>query len=447
MHTHKAACGVFAMTALLLLAGCDSNRKALNTAPADNANADATADDMPAELKNSIFMSADVERSANASGAEVAGEAWLVRGTKLGDPLAGLTAEELARFNEGRDEFAEVDDVEEGLGPVFNEASCGTCHSGPTGGTEGRVETRFGRWGPGGFDPLTELGGSLLQDHAIGMIGTNDRQFVFVPEIVPAQANIEAGRVTTPLFGLGLVDAVTDATLLQLARLQARYLPAVRGVPNMVTEIRTGATRVGRFGWKSQVPTLHQFSGDAYLNEMGITNPEFPEESHPQGSVDALAFNPFPKLNDDGTNVQKFLDFMTLLGPPPRGRRSFSTEVGGVVFVTSGCAYCHTPTLITGDSPVQALSRKTFHPYSDFLLHDMGKLGDGIVQGEAGPRMMRTSPLWGLSARPTFLHDGRAKTIHDAILEHGGQGNYSRARFMRLGAYERFALLAYLRSL
>jgi CxxC motif-containing protein (DUF1111 family) len=145
--------------------------------------------------------------------------------------------------------------------------------------------------------------------------------------------------------------------------------------------------------------------------------------------------------------VQKFLDFMTLLGPPPRGRRSFSTEVGGVVFVTSGCAYCHTPTLITGDSPVQALSRKTFHPYSDFLLHDMGKLGDGIVQGEAGPRMMRTSPLWGLSARPTFLHDGRAKTIQDAILEHSGQGSYSRARFMRLSPYERFAVLAYLRSL
>jgi CxxC motif-containing protein (DUF1111 family) len=455
MHTHKAACGALAMTAFLLLAGCDANHQAPSTAPTDKPDANTPADAMPPELEHSIFMSTEVGPPANTevkppaelSGAEASRLLFVRPAARLGDPLAGLTADELARFNDGRDEFEEVDDAAEGLGPVFTEAGCGTCHTGPTGGTNGRIETRFGRWGPNGFDPLTELGGSLLQDHAIGLVTTIDRQFVFVPEIVPPQANIKAGRMTTPLFGLGLVDAVSDATLLYLARLEARYLPSIQGTPHMVTEIKTGAMRVGRFGWKSQVPTLHQFAGDAYLNEMGITNPEFPDESRPQGNAAALAFNPLPKLNDDGTNVQKFVDFISVLGPPPRGRRSFSADIGGAYFVTTGCAYCHTPTLFTGSSPVAGLSNQVFHPYSDFLLHDMGTLGDGIVQGQAGPTMMRTSALWGLGARSTFLHDGRSKTIQDAILEHSGQGSLSRVRYLRLGAYERYALLAYLRSL
>src|SRR5262249_11170358 len=157
-------------------------------------------------------------------------------------------------------------------GPVFNEASCAACHSAPVGGTNGRAETRFGRVVQGTFDPLAELGGSLLQDHAIGRVVSGTQEFTFVPEVVPPAATVRASRITTPLFGLGLVDAVTDATLLELARHEAIASPSTRGTPNLVTEIRTGATRVGRFGWKAQVPTLHLFSGDAYLNEMGITS-------------------------------------------------------------------------------------------------------------------------------------------------------------------------------
>ena len=446
MHTHNAACCALAMTAFLLLAGCDAKHKAVSTAPTEKPDTEAPADETPPEFKSSIFMSTGVEKPGELSSAGPALETQ-AGATTLGGPLAGLTPEQLALFHEGRDEFEEVDDAEDGLGPVFTEASCATCHTGPIGGTNGRVETRFGRWGPNGFDPLTELGGSLLQDHAIGLVGKGDRPFVFVPETVPPQANVKAGRITLPLFGMGLVDGVSDQTLLLLARLQARYVPQVQGTPHMVKEIKTGAMRVGRFGWKAQVPTLHQFSGDAYLNEMGITSPEFPEESRPQGSAEALAFNPKPGLNDDGENVQRFVDFMSLLGPPPRGRRSFAADIGGVVFVSAGCAYCHIPTLVTGNSSVAALSGKTFHPYSDFLLHDMGTLGDGIVQGQAGPRMMRTSALWGLSSRQTYLHDGRAKTIQDAILQHGGQGAWSRDRYNRMGPYYRFLLDAYLRSL
>jgi CxxC motif-containing protein (DUF1111 family) len=370
-----------------------------------------------------------------------------VEGTSLGGPLSGLDAGLLARFNEGREEFTEVDGPEQGLGPVFNEASCVACHDAPVGGTNGRVETRFGRGVFGGFDPLATHGGSLLQDHAIGEVPAGVGTHTYVPEVVPPQASVRASRVTTPLFGLGLVDAVPDATFLLLARLEAFYSAAARGTPNLVTEIRTGATRVGRFGWKAQVPTLHQFSGDAYLNEMGITNPEFPNENCPQGDCASLAFNPLPTLNDNGENVEKFFDFMTLLAPPPRPARSYVNLAGELVFARIGCASCHTPALVTGVSPVPALSRKVFFPYSDFLLHDMGALGDGISQGRAGPREMRTTPLWGLSARGTFLHDGRARSVNEAILAHSGQGSLYRARYARLDPFSRTVLLAFLRSL
>jgi CxxC motif-containing protein (DUF1111 family) len=270
---------------------------------------------------------------------------------------------------------------------------------------------------------------------------------VYKPEVVPAQANVRSTRVTTPLFGMGLVDAVPDATFLTLARLEALYTPWTRGTPNLVTEVGTGATRVGRFGWKAQVSSLHEFAGDAYLNEMGVTSPDFPNENCPQGDCSSLAFNPVPTLNDDGGAVEQFFNFMTLLGPPPRASRSYLNVAGELVFAGAGCANCHTPALVTGQSAIPALSRKVFFPYSDFLLHNMGELGDGIVQGRAGPREMRTAPLWGLNSRNTFLHDGRAKSVHAAILAHSGQGAYSRARYTRLNPFARSALLSFLRSI
>ncbi len=408
----------------LMLTGCGGRSPGMSTSP----EADATVD------------------TVNTSSAMPAATTLAVTPT-LGGPLRGLDAAELARFSAGLTEFEGVETIEDGLGPVFNEAACVTCHTAPTGGTMGRAETRFGRTAAGGFDPLAELGGSLLQDHAIGPVTTPAGSHTFVPEGVPAAATVTARRITTPLFGLGLVDAVPDALLLALARLEAHYAPSTAGTPNMVTEIRTGARRVGRFGWKAQVPTLHQFAGDAYLNEMGITNPEFPAENAPQGDAGALAFNPAPGLNDDGGGVDRFFDFMALLGAPPRGPRSVQTEIGALVFRQIGCANCHAPTLVTGASPVGALSHKAFQPYSDFLLHDMGALGDGIVQGTATGRSMRTAPLWGLSARPTFLHDGRASTPEAAILAHAGQGSDARDRFTRLRTGARVALLGFLRSL
>jgi len=421
-HRWRAA---LAFLAALLLAGC-SARPIRSTSPSSQTGASIT-DTTSADL---------IEPGLD-----------LVPPSALGGPIAGLDAAGLARFNAGKDDFEEIESLDEGLGPVFNEASCATCHAGPTGGTNGRVETRFGRMIGGTFDPLAGLGGSLLQDHAVGPVGAGANAFTYVPENVPAEANVRAGRVTTPLFGLGLVDAVPDFELLQIAQREAFQSPFSRGVPNFVTEIRTGATRVGRFGWKAQVPTLHQFSGDAYLNEMGITSPEFPTENSPQGNAAVLLFNPAPGLNDDGTQVGQVNDFMSFLAPPPRKPHTFQTYIGGSVFRAIGCADCHTPTLVTGPNSVAALSHKAFQPYSDFLLHDMGSLGDGIVQGRAGPRQMRTAPLWGLLSRSSYLHDGRAKTPEAAILAHAGQGSLSRFYWTRLGPGERAAMLAFLRSL
>jgi CxxC motif-containing protein (DUF1111 family) len=235
--------------------------------------------------------------------------------------------------------------------------------------------------------------------------------------------------------------------LLALARYQAIIYPQWVGTPNLVRDAVTGATRVGRFGWKAQVATLREFAGDAYLNELGITNPLFPDENAPQGDRGALAFNPAPQLNDNGEDVESFINFISLLGPPPPGNRGLVEYYGSLVFLTSGCASCHTPTLITGPSPVRALSRKAFHPYSDFLLHDMGSLGDGIAQGSARGNQIRTAPLWGLKSRSSFLHDGRATTPDAAIMAHSGQAGSSRDRYARLGGFGRAALLAYLKSL
>ena len=183
------------------------------------------------------------------------------------------------------------------------------------------------------------------------------------------------------------------------------------------------------------------------MNEMGVTSPQFPNENCPQGDCSALSCNPAPSLNDDGGGVQEFADFMTFLAPPPRGTITVTVALGEYQFLKAGCAGCHTPTLLTGPSPVPALHSVAFHPYSDFLLHDMGSLGDGITQNQATGRLMRTAPLWGIRKITTFLHDGRAATLEQAITAHDGQGKKARDRFVKLSASERAQLLAFLNSL
>src|SRR5262249_47149831 len=185
---------------------------------------------------------------------------------------------------------------------------------GGAGGGSAALGTRFGTTAGGVFDPLARLGGSLIQSQGIGAAGA----CTFVGEVVPPGATA-ASRRTTLLFGLGLVDAVPDGTFVALARDQARRHPRVAGRPSRVADLVAGTVAVGKFGWKAQVTNLLQFSGDAYLNEMGITTPLFPDENCPQGDCALLACDPVPGVDDDLEDVVAFADFMTMLAPPPRG--------------------------------------------------------------------------------------------------------------------------------
>jgi CxxC motif-containing protein (DUF1111 family) len=362
--------------------------------------------------------------------------------TPMGGPLPGLTATELADFAEGFAEFTNVETPEGGkLGPIFNGNSCAACHTeGGIGGGSTITVTRFGRLDQGHFDPLDSLGGSLLQRFAIDPA---------LQERVPAEANVVALRQSTPLFGLGLIEAIPDATIQQNAR--APKPDGVRGKAAIVFDPATNAMRVGRFGWKSQVANLNTFGGDAYSNEMGITNRFFPLENAPNGNQALLAkFKPNAAIEDEidpitgKGDIDLAADFMRLLAPPKPLPQSPSARQGEAVFAQSGCASCHKPSMTTGASPIAALNRVPVNLYSDLLLHDMGTLGDGIAQGDAGMREMRTSPLWGLHVRTRFLHDGRAATLDDAVRGHAGEAQVSRDRYLRLPATQRQQLLDFL---
>lgn len=363
---------------------------------------------------------------------------------QFGDPLSGLPTSLLAAFSVGLEEFNNVETPEGGLGPIFNNVSCVSCHGvpGPGGGSDILVK-RFGRWNGGTFDPLENLGGSLLQEFAIDPA---------VQEGIPSQATVVALRQSTPLYGLGLIEAIPDATLIQNA--QRTKPDGVRGRAARVDDVASGQKRVGRFGWKCQQATLLSFSGDAYLNEMGITSRLFPVENAPNGNQSLLeAFDDVADPEDavdpvtGKGDIDHAADYMRFLAPPPRPNLSAAARQGDTVFRQLGCAVCHIPTLQTGPSPIAALDRKPVNLYSDLLLHDMGSLGDGIVQADAGGRDMRTAPLWGLRATAPYLHDGRAANLDEAIRGHAGEAVVSRDRYLRLTPVQKGQLIEFLNSL
>ena len=364
----------------------------------------------------------------------------------LTNPLPGLTHQEELDFMAGLADFMEVETVEDGLGPVFNGKSCAECHAMPSvGGSEPNVgvarETRIGRLFNGVFDPLdgsvsgsVNRGGGLLQQRAINLPGCQLKA-----EVVPPEATLISLRLSTPLFGAGLMEAIPEATILRNASRNG-------GRPNYVFNPDTGRTELGRFGWKAQVATLHQFAGDAYLNEMGITNPSFPHENLPQGQPIPSGCDTVPDPEDDGSGVTAFTNFMRFLAPAPRRPVTDQEKRGEQVFSEIGCASCHVPTMTTGRNSVAALSRKPVNLFSDLLLHDVGT-GDGIEQGQATGSDFRTAPLWGLSRRDRFMHDGRSNTIEEAILRHGGEAQNAVTGFGGLSPSEHDALLAFLGSL
>lgn len=359
----------------------------------------------------------------------------------FGAPLAGLTNDQMLAFATGLDEFNNVETVASGLGPIFNNSSCAACHSRPAiGGSSNIVVTRFGHRHDGHFDPLANLGGSLLQDQAIAPGAM---------EFVPRQANVVAPRQSTALFGFGLIEAIPDQTIIDnAAHSQDRD---IHGLPSMVTDETTGTLRVGRFGWKAQHATLLAFAGDAYLNEMGITNRFFPTENAPNGNQALLAQYDTVADPEDvqdpvtgRSDIDAIADFMRLLAPPPTSR---GNRGGEQVFDNVGCSGCHTPTMQTGSSTIAALDHKSVGLYSDLVLHDMGSLGDGITQGMARGHDFKTPPLWGVHASAPYLHDGRAHTLDDAIRMHDGEARHARVRYTHLPEEQREQLLAFLNSI
>jgi len=363
---------------------------------------------------------------------------------ELGGPLLGLSVEQLSAFDAGRIEFENVETPATGLGPIFNNVSCVACHSRPAvGGGSGITVTRFGKSENGVFDALESKGGSLLQQFAINPA---------VRETIPPEANVIARRLTTPLFGAGLIEAIPDQAIRQNAA-----TPKPDGITGRVAVIKdpaSGEMRVGRFGWKAQHATLLSFAGDAYNNEMGITNRLFPTENAPNGNVELL--KRFDRLADPEdtvdpvtgrSDIDAAADFMRLLAAPAPAALSPSALAGQTLFAQAGCAACHTPSYQSGRSPIAALDRKPVNLFSDLLLHDMGSLGDGIGQADAGTTEMRTAPLWGLRFRRQLLHDGRAGNTDVAIREHDGEAAIARNRYLGMSAQQRRQLQDYLNTL
>ncbi len=376
---------------------------------------------------------------------------------RVGAPALGLTPGQAARFQTGRARFDETLSIANGLGPVFNQNACGACHNaGALGGSGATLVTRFGLADKGGFSGLEEFGGSLRQANGIS---------AGCEEVVPAEANVVSSRLTNSTFGSGFVEAIPEFDLLN--NLASQPGP-VQGEAHMVEafEDAGGAPlRVGRFGWKAQVATILTFSADASLNEMGLTNRFLIAENDPNGirPPDLAACDTVADPEDgpeDGPGgvlphfIDRVTDFQRFLSQPPQTPRSGMS--GAVVFETIGCADCHTPSFVTGVAPELALSGQTIKPYSDFLLHNMGQLGDGIVQGDANEFEMRTPSLWGVRWRDQMMHDGRIvggtfpNRIGLAIAEHdapGSQGAASAQAYDALPQGDKDALVAFMDSL
>jgi CxxC motif-containing protein (DUF1111 family) len=270
---------------------------------------------------------------------------------------------------------------------------------------------------------------------------------------IPPQANVIARRVPIPVFGAGLVEAIADETILALEDPEDRDADGIRGRAAHITDVATGQQRIGRFGWKAQQATLLAFSGDAYRNEMGITNDLFPDEV-------ALGIDParlrlcspthgvqdIPDRRTRLRGIDNFANFMKLLAPVERGLVDSTVQAGEGLFRSVGCASCHVPVLITAAHSNPLFDRKPVPLYSDLLLHNVGT-GDGIVQADASAEEIRTPALWGLRFRRPLLHDGSAATPDAAIRRHSAEAQKVIERYLELSGFEQQMLLAFLGSL
>ncbi len=376
-----------------------------------------------------------------------------------------------------------------GLGPLYNQLSCLSCH--PKNGRGQAPDTPEqamrsmlvrlsvpGKGSRGGPLPVPAYGDQLNEQGIPGVPGEG-RVAVSYSEI---EVNLAGGesvklrephyrfvdlhygplptdvlfspRVGPPVFGMGLLEAVDEQTLIDLA---AKAKPfGIKGRLNRVWDAEKRATVVGRFGLKANVATLKQQIAGAFIGDMGITSPLHPQENctAAQAACRQVASLQQPELNSE--RLESVLTYLRLLQVPARRHRDDPVvQTGEKIFAEIGCAVCHVPTLTTGDFPqMPVLSAQTIHPYSDLLLHDMGEgLADGRPDYAAGGRDWRTPPLWGIglveaiNEHSQFLHDGRARNLTEAVLWHDGEATTSRQAFIDLPPAKREALLAFLRAL
>ena len=334
----------------------------------------------------------------------------------------------------GRALFVQEFTPQQGLGPLFNERSCAGCHLEPSLGGVGRrglaTVLRVGQLSDGRFDPMIGRGGPFARTHSVAELGTS---CAAAPGI-PAGANVTSVRNAPALFGSGLIDAISDRTIRAGALAKG---DGVRGRANLVRGA-DGRVRVGRFGWKADTPTLAQFVAEAFRNELGVTNPAAPAFDAASAESPGGTCGKQSRAADTGRDeVAAVVGFVASLPAPahvPAG------HAGEAVFRDTGCAACHVAGLRTSTGAVPL--------YSDLLVHDMGPLlDDRVDQATATGREWRTAPLWGVSRRTRYLHDGRAQSLEAAIVAHGGEARRARQRFRTLPAADRSRLIAFLKSL
>lgn len=360
-------------------------------------------------------------------------------------------------------QFERIHDPTNGLGPVFNASSCASCHQNNVTGSASQItELRVGHIGENGsfVNPTVVIadGSTSISGRSI----VNDRAICdSAQEHVPDTETIRTRRAVLNTLGDGFVEAIDDQTLMTIAAGQPTQSGGlIQGEAIQVPVLESpGTTRIGRFGWKDQQPTVLSFAGDAYLNEMGVTNRLRRTDVT---SVCKVTSDPEDTPDANGlANIDHFAQFIRGTQAPPRDVTLAATadaQAGNQLFDSIGCNICHVDSIVTAAAGTSinggaytvpdALGNKIIHPFGDFLLHDVGT-GDGIVQ--AGPsdtaNKLRTAPLWGLHIKSRFMHDLESQTLEDAILRHRGEAEHVAHRFRRLSPEQQQQLLTFLRSL
>jgi CxxC motif-containing protein (DUF1111 family) len=365
----------------------------------------------------------------------------------LDGPVEGLSYEENRRFLAGDIAFNdEIFTSQNGLGSIFVATSCGSCHAGDGKGHPFTTLTRFGQVDSTG-NQFLHLGGPQLQIRALPG---------YSPEQIPAGATFS--KFTPPAnTGLGFLELVSDADILAMADPTDANGDGISGEPNYVVlpsfitpfpnSIPRNGKYIHRFGKKAAAYNLLHQTVNAYNQDIGITSTFQPKDVY-------TGFNIDPEVSD--VTVQNVVFYLqTLKAPIQRNKNNAEVIQGKNIFIQTGCESCHKQTLKTGFSTTASLSNKIFHPYTDLLLHDMGPdLDDGYTEGSAKTSEWRTPPLWGLGLSPNsqggqyfLLHDGRARSIEEAIQLHGGESQQSKLTFQQLSTLEKNNLINFLKSL